>query len=155
MAYDFHPNRRISSVALGVAIVWLLPWMMTSRLIFFARPMCSLPIVSPMIPSCQSGPPTHADTRRPIHWANYPKLVDLQARTVGQLLDKRVGNTGLALEIKKTEMASNDLVILVRASDLKSKDQIVERLSRFSEEARGAGRSLHSLGAKLQGAVDS
>ena len=102
-----------------------------------------------MIPSCHTG------AGRPIHWANYPELVDLQARTVGQLLDESVENAGLVLEMKKTEMASNDLIILVRASDLRSKDQIIERLSRFSEEARGAGRSLHSLGAKIQGAVDS
>jgi len=44
---------------------------------------------------------------------------------------------------------------LVRVSDLKSKDQIAARLNKFSDDARGTGRSLHSLGAKIQGAVDS
>ena len=126
---------------------------------FFARPMCSLPIVSPMIPSCHSGafkrPQTHTSARRPARLVDYPKFVDFQARTVDQLLDKSAGKTDLALEIKKTEIASNDLIIFVRASDLKSKDQISIRLSGFSEEARGAGRSLHSLGEKIQGAVDS
>jgi hypothetical protein len=75
--------------------------------------------------------------------------------TFDQLLDESVGGKGLALEVKKAEMASNDLITLVRVSDLKSKDQIVERLSKFSDDARGTGRSLHSLGAKIHGAVDS
>ena len=52
-------------------------------------------------------------------------------------------------------MASNDLITLVKASSLGSKDQIVERLSRFVDDARRTGRSLHSLGSKINGAVDS
>ena len=79
----------------------------------------------------------------------------MQTRTFDQLLDESVGNKGLALEVKKAEMASNDLINLVRVSDLKSRDQVVERLGRFVSDARGTGRSLHSLGAKIHGAVDS
>ena len=81
--------------------------------------------------------------------------MELQTKTFDQLLDESVGNKGLALEVKKAEMASNDLITLVRYSDLKSKDRIAERLSRFVDDARGTGRSLHSLGAKIHGAVDS
>ena len=62
---------------------------------------------------------------------------------------------GLALDVKKAEMTSNDLITLVRASDLKSRDQIAEKLSRFVDDARGTGQSLHSLGAKIHGAVGS
>lgn len=59
------------------------------------------------------------------------------------------------MEVKRAEMASQDLITLVRASNLKSAVQIADRLSTFVEDARGAGRSLRSLGAKIQGAVDS
>jgi len=158
VAGAFRSNRRIFSFLLAITIVWLLLSMMTSQLIYFARPVCSLPIVSPMIPFCHwevfKAPP-HTSGGRPVHWADYPKLVDLQTKTFDQLLDESAGSKGLASEVKKAEMASNDLVTLVKASDLKSKDQIVERLSRFVDDARGTGRSLHSLGSKINGAVDS
>lgn len=159
LADAFRLCRRFFSYALGISILWLLFSMMTSQLVFFVRPVCSLPIVSPMIPFCRwevfKGPPDHKSGGRPVHWADYPKLVDMQTRTFDQLLDENVGNKGLALEVKKAEMASNDLITLVRVSELKSRDQIAERLSRFVDDARGTGRSLHSLGAKIHGAVDS
>lgn len=147
------------SVALGITILWFLCSMMTSQIIYFTRPVCSLPIVSSMIPFCRwdafKDPTTHSAAGRPVRWADYPKLVDLQTRTFDQLLDESVGSKSLAVEVKKAEMANNDLITLVRVSELRSKDQIAERLSRFSDDARGTGRSLHSLGAKIQGAVDS
>ena len=159
VAGAFHFNRRILSVGLGIIIVWLLFSMMTTQLVYFARPMCSIPIVSPMIPFCHwevfKGSSTHTDGGRPVRWADYPKLVDLQTKTFDQLLDESIGSKGLASEVKKAEMANNDLITLVRVSGLKSKDQIAERLGRFSEDAKGTGRSLHSLGAKINGAVDS
>jgi len=159
VADAFHSNRRIFSFLLAITILWFLLSMMTSQLVYFARPVCSLPIVSPMIPFCHwevfKGSPTHASGGRPVRWADYPKLVDLQTKTFDQLLDENAGSKGLASEVKKAEMASNDLITLVRASSLKSKDQIVERLSRLVDDARGTGRSLHSLGSKINGAVDS
>ncbi|KAF9778938.1 hypothetical protein BJ322DRAFT_1013935 [Thelephora terrestris] len=154
----FRICRRVFSYALGIFILWFLLSMMTSQLVFFTRPVCSIPIVSPMIPFCRwdvfKDPPVHTSGGKPV-WADYPHLVDLQTRTFDQLLDENVGNKGLALEVKKAEMASNDLITLVRVSDLRSKDQIAERLNRFVEDAKGTGRSLHSLGAKIHGAVDS
>ena len=81
--------------------------------------------------------------------------MDLQTRTFGQLLSESVGNKALVSEVMKAEMASNDLITLVKYSDLKSKDRIADRLSRFVDDARGTGKSLRSLGAKIHGAVDS
>ena len=159
VADAFHFNRRIFSFALGITIAWFLFSMMTSQFVFFARPMCSIPIVSPMIPFCHwevfTGPQTHTSAGRPVRWADYPRLIDLQTKTFDQLLDESVGSRGLASEVKKAEIASNDLITLVRASDLKSRDQVAERLKRFVDDARGTGRGLHSLGAKINGAVDS
>jgi len=159
VAGAFNSTRWFFSLALGVVAIWFLCSMVTSRLVYLARPMCSLPIVSPMIPFCRwevfKAPTTHTAAGRPVRWADYPRLVDLQTRTFDQLLDESVGSKGLALEVKKAEMANNDLITLVRTSDLKSKDQIAERLSKFSDDARATGRSLHSLWAKTKGAVDS
>lgn len=158
VADAFHFNRRMFSIALGITILWFLCSMMTSQLVYFTKPVCSIPIVSPMIPFCRwdifKDTPAQPAAGRPV-WADYPKLVDLQTRTFDQLLDESIGSKGLAVEVKRAEMANNDLITLVRVSELKSKDQIAERLSKFSDDARGTGRSLHSLGAKIQGAVDS
>jgi hypothetical protein len=161
VADAFYSNRRIISFLLGITIVWSQLSMMTPQFVYFARPMCSLPIVSPMIPFCHweafKGPPTPIRTSagRPVRWADYPRLVDFQTKTFDQLLDESAGSTRLTSEVMEAEMASNDLITLVRASDLKSKDQIAERLSMFSDDARETGESLHSLGAKVNGAVDS
>ena len=120
--------------------------------------MCSLPIVSPVIPFCyrevSSRPSTYTSAGRPVCWADYPRLVDLQTRAVDQLLDESVENVGLAPQVKKAEMASSDLITLVMASSLSNKDQVAEKLSKFSEGAGRTGRGLHSLGTKIQGAVD-
>jgi hypothetical protein len=159
VAGPFHFIRRNFSVALGITILLLMFSVITWRLSSFVRPICSIPVVSPMIPFCYLGvfktPPTHTSAGRPVHWADYPKLVDLQTKTFNQLLDESVGNNGLALEVMKAEMASNDLITLVKYSGLKSKDRIADRLGRFVEDARGTGKSLRSLGAKIHGAVDS
>ena len=159
VADAFHFISRIFSLALAITIVWLLLSMMTSQLVFFTRPICSLPIVSPVIRFCHwetlKEPPVHTSAGRPVRWADYPKLIDMQTKTFDQLLDGSAGNKGLVSEVRKAEMASIDLIALVRASDLKSKDQIAQRLARFVHDAKGTGRSLHSLGSKINGAVDS
>ena len=159
VADAFHFIRRAFSFALGIAILLFVLSVMTSRLLSFVKPVCSIPVVSSMIPFCHldvfKTPPTHTSAGRPVRWADYPKLVDLQTKTFDQLLDESVGNKGLALEVMKAEMASNDLITLVKYSDLKSKDRIADRLSRFVDDARGTGKSLRSLGAKIHGAVDS
>ena len=158
IAGTFSFIRWFLSLALGITILWLLFKIIVSPLVFLVQPFCSIPIVSPMIPFCHweafKGTPAHTSAGRPVHWADYSTLVDLQTRTFDRLLDESVGNRGLAFEVKKAEMASNDLITLVRVSNLKSKDQIAERLSRFVDDARGTGRSLHSLGARIVGAVE-
>jgi hypothetical protein len=111
-----------------------------------------------MIPFCHqevvNGPPSHTSAGRPVHWADYPKLVYLQTSTFDWLLDDSVGYKRLVLEEKEAKTASNDLIISVRVSDSKSKDQIAEMLSRLVDLAGELGGSLYYLRAKIQGAVD-
>ncbi|KAJ3537349.1 hypothetical protein NMY22_g5625 [Coprinellus aureogranulatus] len=94
-----------------------------------------------------------------VHWADYPKLVEVQSKTFEQMLDEAVlGATtpsSLSLDLKKTEMATADLIALVRLSNLKSRESLAETLSEFVSSARGAGRSLARLDAKMNGAMDS
>ena len=151
--------RSVFSLILGVIAVSLVFSQTSSLIASVARPVCSIPIASLMVPFCHWGifekPKIPSSDGQPVHWADYPGLVALQTKTFDQLLEKSVGNEGLVMEVKRAEMASQDLITLVRASNLKSAVQIADRLSTFVEDARGAGRSLRSLGAKIQGAVDS
>ena len=114
-------------------------------------PLCFIPGISNLA-LCRSSP-THHD-HRPPQWADYPKLVDVQSATFEQLLDESVGGKGLALEIKKAEMATVDLNTLVRVSNLKSRDMIAQSLTNFVEDAKRTGRGLQKLNSKVGGAVD-
>ncbi|KAF7356673.1 hypothetical protein MVEN_01001800 [Mycena venus] len=102
-------------------------------------------------------PDTYADTsnnRQSPKWADYPTLIDVQSATIGQLLDESSSGSALALKIKKAEMATTDLVTLVRVSDLKSRDMLGDALRQFVNDARTTGRALNKLNSKVGGAVD-
>jgi hypothetical protein len=165
MVKAFHFIRQNLSVALGIAIVLPLFVMVTSQLVFSARPMCSLPTASPMIPLCHrevfNEPPAHTSAGRPVRWADYPKLVYLQTRTFDQLLDDSVGYGRLVLKMKQAEITRNNLITSAKVSDLKGgsdlerNGQIIGGLGRLADCAGGTGESLHSLRTKIQRAVDS
>lgn len=87
-------------------------------------------------------------------WADYPKLIDVQSTTFEHLLDESVGGSGLSLEIKKAEMATTDLVTLVRVSKLHSRDTLGDTLVEFVDDAKKTSRSLQKLSSKIGGAVD-
>ena len=94
------------------------------------------------------------DTAQKPQWADYPKLVEVQSRTFEQLLEETAGGSGLSLEIKKAEMATNDLVTLIRVSELRSKDLLATTLVGFVEEARKSARGLQRFTSRVASAVD-
>lgn len=114
------------------------------------RPVCVLPMMS-SLSICQ---PVMPSVDRHPKWANYPKLVDMQSSTFEQLLETSVGGSALALNIKRVEMATTDLVTLTRLSDLKSRDLLAESLSTFVADARKTGRGLTKLSSRVGGTVD-
>lgn len=120
------------------------------------KPICSIPGAS-LVPICslQAQPqPSQGPQDRPPKWADYPRLVDMQATTLGQLLDQTAGGSGLALEIKKAELATHDLTTLVRVSDLTSRELLADTLVGFVGDAKKTAEDLQRLGAKVGGAVD-
>ena len=132
--------------------LWLLAFIIarinqTLRVAF--APLCIIPGLSRF---CQFDYSPHDHS--PPQWADYPRLIDVQSATFEQLLDESVGGSGLALEIKKAEMATVDLGTLVRVSNLKSRDMIAESLTEFVEDAKKTGRGLQKLSSKVGGAVD-
>ncbi|KAI0671878.1 hypothetical protein C8Q78DRAFT_1153506 [Trametes maxima] len=143
---------------LGLALaLWLLGLLLiklssTLRVVF--APVCFVPGISgsafcrpPKVEFTASGEPVP-------QWANYPELVEIQSSSFEALLDGSVGGSTLSLEIKQAEMASKDLVTLVRYSDLRSRDLLAESLLEFVEDAKDTGKGLQKLTSKINGAVD-
>ncbi|KAG6857388.1 hypothetical protein H0H87_004750 [Tephrocybe sp. NHM501043] len=128
-------SRVLSTFGGAFAPLCLLPGLYGSR---FCEPPSA---AAPGIP----GPP---------RWADYPKFIDVQSSTFEHLLDGSVGGSGLSLELKKAEMATSDLVTLVRVSDLKARETLGNTLTEFVEDAKKTGRDLQKLSSKVGGAVD-
>ena len=93
---------------------------------------------------------------KPVQWADYPALVDLEQKTFDQLMEESVTSFGgaLTLNLKKTEIAVSDLIELVKISDLAGKESLAESLKEFVKEAKVTGRGLSLLGVKFNGALD-
>lgn len=136
------------------------------------KPLCILPGIrgSTLCHTDSTFPKSKGSTASP-RWADYPGLMNAQSLTFEQLLDDSVGGSGLSLDIKKAEMATSDLIILVKFSKLTSKELLgtwvwdsagtilislilAESLTGFVEDARRAGRGLQRLGSRVGGAVD-
>ncbi|KZT29732.1 hypothetical protein NEOLEDRAFT_1106279 [Neolentinus lepideus HHB14362 ss-1] len=134
--------------------IWILAFVvgkMSHSIRTVMSPLCIIPGISSLSVCTWSQVSDGRSTR----WADYPKLVDMQSSTFEQLLDESVGGAGLALEIKKAEIATSDLTTLVRVSDLNSRDLLADSLVEFVDDAKRTGRGLQKLSAKINGAVDS
>lgn len=86
---------------------------------------------------------------------DFPGLMDLQSRTLDQLLAQSASGSQLALSVKQAELAVKDLGIVVKASNLTSKEVLAQSLEEFAQEAKLVGRDLQRLSAKLYGTVDT
>lgn len=116
--------------------------------------LCQIPGVSG-IAFCLAPSPTNAQNHRPHpQRVDYPHLVEIQSTSWEQLLDQAAGGPTLTLEIKKAELATRDLIVLVKISDLKSRDYLARSLLEFVHDAKETSQGLHKLGAKINGAVD-
>ncbi|THH05860.1 hypothetical protein EW145_g4488 [Phellinidium pouzarii] len=139
-----------------ILVLWAVAFTLNSlsaslRAAFY--PLCIIPGIS-RSPLCTRSIATGENAGHPQH-AEYPKMVEIQSKTFEQLLDESVGGSTLALEIKKAEMATADLVAVVRTSDLKSKDILADSLGAFVNNARDTARGLQKLNAKVSGSVDN
>ena len=81
-------------------------------------------------------------------------MMEIQSKAFDQLLDESAGGTSLSLDIKKTEMATKDLITVVKSSDLRSKLPLAEALDSFVGDSKETGRGLQMLNARINSAVD-
>ncbi|KAI0044174.1 hypothetical protein FA95DRAFT_1562541 [Auriscalpium vulgare] len=140
--------------------LWLLAFIL-ARISHLIRstfwPLCIIPGFSRIcdIPDTRHTAPAGQGDVGPPRWADYPRLMQAESQTFEMLLEEVTDGPGLALEIKKAEMATSDLAALVRVSDLKSRDLLANTLGDFVSDARKAGRGLQKFSSRVGGAVDN
>jgi hypothetical protein len=117
-------------------------------------PICSTPIISLVCRTSLFRPVPLPNSDRTPRRADFPGLLNVESKTLDSLLDEMVEGPGLALEIKKAEIATSDLASLVRASDLNGRDMLADSLSKFVKDASKAGRGLTRFSAKVGGTID-
>jgi len=118
-------------------------------------PLCSIPVVSllcPVIAPAERPRPSNPE-RTPV-WADFPNFLKVESKSLEFLLDETVEGPGLALEIKKAEMATSDLATRVRVSNIDSREILADSLSEFVKDARKVSRGLTRFSSKVGGAVD-
>ncbi|KIK79013.1 hypothetical protein PAXRUDRAFT_834312 [Paxillus rubicundulus Ve08.2h10] len=85
---------------------------------------------------------------------NFPKLLNMQGSTFEKLVGESAGSSELSIGVLKAEMATRDLSLLVRFSDLDSKDSIADVLDTIARDAKKIGRGLSRLNAQVVGGID-
>ena len=136
-------------------VVWVGLWLLATTPPYIsvqfssAFPLCALPGIS-WSGMCQPLNTSPTGGQR-IMWADYPALIDTQNKVFEKLLDGSVGGLALilSLEIKNAEMATEDLLALVRISDLKVKDTLARSLEDFVFDAKKTGQGLQKLISKF------
>lgn len=86
--------------------------------------------------------------------ANFVRLEEEQSQTLHTVLVESFGNSALALDIKRAELATSDLATLVQVSNLSMKKAIEDHLRDFGSRASKTADGLQNLAAKVNGAFD-
>ena len=133
-------------------LAYLLGWTFV-KIRFAFEPICWIPGIS-TTPFCRPPQVPENVSAMPPQRADYPRLVEIQSSSFEQLLDGSVGGPALSLDIKKAEMATRDLITLVKHSGLKSREHLAQSLTDFVLDAKKAGKGLAKLTARINGAVD-
>ena len=139
-----------------IAALGLLSGYVFDRFRFVFSPLCIVPGMSSSALCVRHTPvslPSGKSNEKKPKTARFDRLVELQD-SFGGVLNANVGTSGIGLRLKQSEIATRDLVTLVRHSELKSRDVLSDALTQFVEDAKRTGEGLHRLSAKINGAVD-
>ncbi|KAI9463284.1 hypothetical protein BJY52DRAFT_75619 [Lactarius psammicola] len=116
-------------------------------------PICSIPIISLACPAFEPSKVPHSD--RVPRRADFPRLLDVESKTLESLLEETVDVPEIALEIKHARIATSVLVTLVRVSNLNSRDVLADSLGELVKDVRKVGRGLTRFSSRVGGAVDN
>lgn len=128
--------------------LWMFSWMIsrmmpTIQTVF--SPLCIFPGISKSALCLPIRPTPSVD---------FEKLVNIQGSTFEQLVGETAGGSQLSIDVLRAEMATQDLSLLVRYSDLKSRENIADMLRTIGTDAKKTGRGLSKLDSKVVGAID-
>ncbi len=145
--------KKPASLVLAFLISMFVVTSLLSSTIDFARAKvaasrpCDWPLLS-LLPACAS--PTPPAPER----ADFPGLLGVQHRALDGFLSQSNTGTELALDLKHAELAVQDLIVLVQASNLTIKDELSTILAEFVVDAKVAAQALHVLSSKLYSTID-
>ncbi|EIW77571.1 hypothetical protein CONPUDRAFT_61543, partial [Coniophora puteana RWD-64-598 SS2] len=146
--------------------IWMLAWataQISETIRTALSPLCVVPGISSSLlcttqtfesHSLDTRPNISGDQSRKPQQIDFPELMRIQEGTFDHLMSNAIGGVGLSLEVRKAELVTSDLSLLVRNSDLKSRDLLADLLDAFVKDAKKTAKGLTRLGAKVGGAVD-
>lgn len=142
--------------------VWLLGWVLSAfaaLMLGLIKPVCDVPVVSALCGNLVTHHPDISQTRfaeTPTVFArpDFPALFKLQSASLSELMSSSSEGSQLSLDIKVAQMATSDLISLVKISELSTRDSIADALEAFVDDARVTARGLQKLNAKVSGAAD-
>ncbi|KZT67446.1 hypothetical protein DAEQUDRAFT_673274 [Daedalea quercina L-15889] len=136
-----------------VAVLGVLSGYVIDRFRPMFAPLCIIPGISSSVLCVRHAPALPPTEGKKPKSANFTRLVELEDSFQG-IMNANVGTGELSLKLKESEMATRDLVTLVRVSGLKSRELLADTLTQFVQDAKKTGEGLHTLNAKINGAVD-
>ena len=139
---------------------WLICWALSAfatMMLDTLKPVCDIPIVSVFCGDLghsldigQVKPSGAEIVLRP----DFPALAKIQGASLGDLMTSSIEGSHLSLDIKLAQLATSDLIALVKFSKLSTRNAIADALETFVEDAKATSRSLQKLNARVNGAVD-
>ncbi|KAH9931856.1 uncharacterized protein B0H18DRAFT_952530 [Fomitopsis serialis] len=115
-------------------------------------PVCLVPVIS-TTPFCIHRTTFSPTVNKAPHSADLDKSIGLHGN-FGGLLDTNADAGDIGTKLLQSEIATRDLVTLVRVSDLRSRNMLAGALVQLVEDAKRTGEGLHSLNATINGAVE-
>ncbi|KAJ3528845.1 hypothetical protein NM688_g7937 [Phlebia brevispora] len=138
-----------------VLAIWLLTFLSASCMDVirdFMSPLCHIPVVGSVCLLMTKAPTAAPSSSQR---ADYPRLGDIQGRALDQLLVESAAGLVRDAEIRTVEMATTDLITLVKVSELNTGEILIDTLQDIAQNARRVEKSLNVLNARVNRAVDS
>ncbi|KAG8820989.1 hypothetical protein FRC19_008319 [Serendipita sp. 401] len=123
----------------------------TSLIAQSLAPLCSLPLITAMFPTCSAISPL---SKHHVQVPRFAEFVDLQTKLEPVIQDAGVGRR-LALDIRNSQRAVRDLRVSVKLSDLELKDSLVAYMDEFASGAGEASMHLTKLDGKVAATMDA
>ncbi|KAI0362862.1 hypothetical protein BV20DRAFT_959432 [Pilatotrama ljubarskyi] len=145
----------VSAVIAGILTVSLLLTTVSlavdvARSTFASYNLCEWPLVA-LLPPCASAGARQYPSASEI---DFPRLVAIQHRALDDFVQQSSAGLDLTLNIKHAELAVQDLIVLVKGSNILSKEPLAETLATFVLDAKESARGLQLFSSKVLGTID-